>query len=356
MEPKSEQIEIALRIIKAAEGGSPVEWEYEELPNGSEKWETAIKLTLMEALNFRARVRIKPFVLSDSINGFTLGPGQEWHRKDWEKEMLPTGNRPLLDNELIVEGDELFSFPLWVKYGNQGCQCASEKTGHSRTTRPIPSIVIPVPDGYRELEDSEKDGEWADGAKFLNDGHGWMDLHSDGCFCDIADRIIVPIPWYAEKKAFAEGKQIQVRWEGMVSGHWMNTDEPSWDDGYEYCIAPEMDPYAELKEAYKNGEEIECLHGRGFKKWTFIADPSWMLPPDEYRVRGKQKKIPFSLEDIKPRSVIKNKIDGHVSMIHEIDDKGVVITVDTHLSWTELQEQYQICNLLAPGGWNECEK
>jgi len=55
---------------------------------------------------------------------------------------------------------------------------------------------LPVPEGYRELRDDEKDGRWIEGAKFLA-AHGDWDqptIRSGGAYSYPNYRIIVPLP------------------------------------------------------------------------------------------------------------------------------------------------------------------
>lgn len=46
--------------------------------------------------------RIKPWSLPPPPEG------KRWHRDDWTEEMLPEGTRPLLEGELIKQGDEVY--------------------------------------------------------------------------------------------------------------------------------------------------------------------------------------------------------------------------------------------------------
>lgn len=53
----------------------------------------------------------------------------------------------------------------------------------------------PVPEGYRELRDDEKDGRWIEGAKWLNDKGewGWCSFQDGGAYAT-SPRVIVPLP------------------------------------------------------------------------------------------------------------------------------------------------------------------
>ena len=93
--------------------------------------------------------RPTPFVLGDTVNGFTLGPGQRWHRTDWTRDMLPEGTRPLLDCEERENEDE-WSYPdgIWRKvkqYGPAGL-VVDANHAHCRTTRQLPPAPAPAPE------------------------------------------------------------------------------------------------------------------------------------------------------------------------------------------------------------------
>ncbi len=55
---------------------------------------------------------------------------------------------------------------------------------------------IPVPEGYRELREYEKDGRWIEGAKWLNDKCEWIFscVTDGGAYACKWKRIIVPLP------------------------------------------------------------------------------------------------------------------------------------------------------------------
>lgn len=83
----------------------------------------------------------EPWTLGRSVNGFTLGEGQEWHRQDFTKEMLPEGWRPLLLGEAMGREDESgHNYVIghegpseWKNFpGMLGTSC------HMRTRRPLP--------------------------------------------------------------------------------------------------------------------------------------------------------------------------------------------------------------------------
>ena len=83
----------------------------------------------------------EPWTLGRSVNGFTLGEGQEWHRQDWTKEMLPEGWRPLLSDESLVSdsGDQYKADYLKPdEFGWASFKGSLSSSSHMRTRRPLP--------------------------------------------------------------------------------------------------------------------------------------------------------------------------------------------------------------------------
>ncbi len=106
---------------------------------------------------------IPEWTLGRSVNGFTLQPGQEWHRQDWTEDMLPDGWRPLLKGEMCKAGDSYYvrESHTWRSqtsdYKNVG---AHSQWSLHRTRRPLPIAIpagftlwsggeCPVPEGAR---------------------------------------------------------------------------------------------------------------------------------------------------------------------------------------------------------------
>jgi len=104
--------------------------------------------------------RIAPFTLGNSINGHTLGEGEQWHRVDgWTAEMLPAPYRPLIIGEELVLGEPL-------RYGNgtkdvvkgiAGETPAEHAQCHFTTTRPLPSALKPAFRDWNCAEDVPDD-------------------------------------------------------------------------------------------------------------------------------------------------------------------------------------------------------
>jgi hypothetical protein len=119
--------------------------------------------------------RIAPFTLGNSINGHTLGEGEQWHRVDgWTAESLPSGTRPLFIGEKVKPGDACHD----EEYGWRAvCGLIGETAGNDytnsyllRTTRPLPSAQLApghnpdkltcaqvgTKDGWRLIHDDER--------------------------------------------------------------------------------------------------------------------------------------------------------------------------------------------------------
>jgi len=131
-----EQVRQYAKMLLAILDGA--EWEgrnHENDPN----WITCSCATHDPLMFSRWNIRLKPWELTDTVNGHTLPDGRKWMRPEtWTKDRLPHPFRPLMVGEYQVpEDDELTS---------QGdvchCPCESilmtENHRPVRTTRPIP--------------------------------------------------------------------------------------------------------------------------------------------------------------------------------------------------------------------------
>jgi hypothetical protein len=70
--------------------------------------------------------------------------GGDWHRDDFTESMLPVGYRPLLRDELPMQGDEILTTPpdRWApQSGDQLRARANPAQCHQRTSRMLPSHV-----------------------------------------------------------------------------------------------------------------------------------------------------------------------------------------------------------------------
>ncbi len=146
---KIEQLETALKILRAEEAGKPLEWEFKSL----EGWGTPIAKTCPERyIGQDMPIRIKPWTLGREINGHTLPDGASWHRNDWKKEMLPPPYRPLMLGE-SGEYEIMHSPTAWID-GAFPESTAEASNEHCRTTRPIPKPSI--------LTDEQKAAGWVE--------------------------------------------------------------------------------------------------------------------------------------------------------------------------------------------------
>ena len=101
----------------------------------------------------------RPWPLGRSVNGFTLGEGQEWHRNDWTEDMLPEGWRPLIKGEQVEDADQRFhseyglqTFPIKTEYGRMAeYVIAGQEHMHLRTRRPLPTVAKLVPLGPEDV-------------------------------------------------------------------------------------------------------------------------------------------------------------------------------------------------------------
>lgn len=194
---KAEQLRIAAQIVETGCG-----WEARGV---TLEWFAPLAWAPEEAINKGCEIRIKN---GGAVRSVEIKPqpawklpdppaGRKWHRDDWTQDMLPDGWRPLLLGEKAEQGDEIY--PL---AGNDDWKgkwqtdvswwaAASESMFPTRTRRPLPESVIPIPEGWRELRDDEKDGSFIRGAKYLHQGE-WKSLTS-GSYAYKPQRIIVPV-------------------------------------------------------------------------------------------------------------------------------------------------------------------
>lgn len=196
------------------------------------------------------------WTLGRTANGFTLAPGQEWHRKDFTEDMLPDGWRPLLSDEKYEKDDEwalAYEPTVWsASLGFSGNKCY-ESSSHSRTRRPLPSVTKPLtPDQIAAVW-----VEWRGGPCPVLGGSKpkyilrytpenffyhveasqlrWSHTGSSG---DII--AYLPEKWAAEKAAFAAGKKIE--WKYPSRTEWITCTEktpPAWLNSLEYRVKPE---------------------------------------------------------------------------------------------------------------------
>lgn len=145
----------------------------------------------------------KPWTLPDPPEG------RQWHRTDgWKKEDLDGGWRPLMADEKCESGDEFNAHNegIFVPVERDEFQGTTflKHNVHCRTKRPLPSVQqspTQPPPGMRILAKEECDGEWRDGAMFLDCARKWsynetcIPQHrgESGCYCTDCQPIAVPI-------------------------------------------------------------------------------------------------------------------------------------------------------------------
>jgi hypothetical protein len=165
------QLRLAAEILE-----SGAEWEFETtLEPRSPRWTTPTDLaTPVACIGFGFAIRIKPWTLGRSVNGFTLADGQEWHRTDWKREWLPVGTRPTILGETSGEMESLYppdnDYNKWVRALWHTSPGVTATINHHRTNLPVPVVkpsprLVPlgagdVPPGSVYKRDTDEDGEW----------------------------------------------------------------------------------------------------------------------------------------------------------------------------------------------------
>jgi hypothetical protein len=267
-----------------------------------------------------AEYRAPEWTLGRSVNGHTLRDGQEWHRQDWTKDMLPDGWRPLLKGEMRHPSDQIygtFGTGPWVEYANSDTAYASAESGaiRSRTRRPLPILTL------EQIAD------------------GWVEWHGGECpvFLDSSPTIM-----------FRNGK-IPCD-DTADSWNWMHEGE------YDDIIAYRPDPYEALKKAHSEGMmiQVKSITAGDVVHWD-DASPSWTRPVDHYRIKPSPAMVPLGPEDVKCGDEIKSsEFNSNRFAIMEITPHGVYSRRTFH-TWGELQE-FCVINRNDGKGFVRCEK
>lgn len=92
---------------------------------------------------------------------------------------------------------------------------------------------------------------------------------------------------------FADGGKVKVRY-GATG--WKQVFNPKWDWAtFDYRIAEEADPYAELKAAAADPtKQIRYKVNGVWMEWldmTLLREWSWCYPPEDYEIRDKPKSL-----------------------------------------------------------------
>ena len=103
-------------------------------------------VTIRERMRAMLADYLAPRTLGRTVNGHTLGDGQEWHRQDFTEDMLPDGWRPLLLNERDQPRDEYCGdkYDGFCELGDLAGTNAKETFTRRRTLRPLPSVDKPI--------------------------------------------------------------------------------------------------------------------------------------------------------------------------------------------------------------------
>jgi hypothetical protein len=248
-----------------------------------------------------------PWTLGRSVNGFTLGEGQEWHREDFTEDMLPDGWRPLLMGEKDQPDDEELDGESWKNtleiYKEQAGEWRTNAADpHSRTRRPIPAA---------EKKPMLTPEQVAD---------GWIEWHGGEC----------PVwggsaPQYMLRdtpgKFFDRLAASELRWSHTLS---------QGD-----IIAYRPDPYAALKKAHADGKVIH-------------------LAPSLYLVKPQPVMVELGLED-NILGLPCRRIGGTIRFLITTQTDAGIVGRDEHFSYGEAKEQLEISR---DGGktWDKCER
>ena len=184
------------------------------------------------------------WTLGNSINGFTLAPGQKWHRVDgWKKEWLPAGTRPLLENEYPVykEGDVFwkdeyltrpFSDNNWDTSGGSAQQHTAWGYYRTRRSLPDPYAILKAAKAAGKTLQAYVLGTWDEliehpqwnippdryRIKPEPDAYGW--IPHDGTGCPVADK-------------YVDGVKYK---DGSVTKTYLHSDCVSWHHVTHYKV------------------------------------------------------------------------------------------------------------------------
>lgn len=153
-------------LKEAHAAGKTLQWKFK----GAETWMT--KTANFDDYPDNCDYRIKqeePWTLGRSVNGFTLGEGQQWRktRDPWAWDDLPPTFRPFTTLDVITVGDQFHYHDEteWLTIAEGGSDIGEKpSTSHKfRTRRPLPTPEIPWIEwhgGECPLKDEEVE-EWA---------------------------------------------------------------------------------------------------------------------------------------------------------------------------------------------------
>ena len=194
------------------------------------------------------KIRLKPWQLTDTINGHTLPARKEWHREDFTKDMLPAPYRPMMAYEKGHDGMEFLDFDGQWKATNASGQESMPGHLHRRTTRPIPAPPVLTPEKAAE---------------------GWIEWHGGPC----------PVEPESVVKCRVRGVSEHSEWKAVAKAiAWEHHNSPG------DVIAYKPDPYGHLRQAKAEGKTIQGLWQN---EWKDISPErmTFSSPVECYRVK-----------------------------------------------------------------------
>ena len=213
------------------------------------------------------KIRLKPWQLTDTINGHILPAGKEWHRDDFTKDMLPAPHRPMMMYEKGHDGMEFLDFDEQWKPSSAGGQESMPGHLHRRTTRPTPR-PIPAP----PVLTPEKVAE------------GWIEWHGGPC----------PVEPESVVKCRVRGVSEHSEWKAVAKAiAWEHHNSPG------DVIAYKPDPYGHLRQAKAEGKTIEYGddHGNWYPAGQFTSIPARYRVKTVEPVADAPQKLPELLLD-----------------------------------------------------------
>lgn len=275
-------------------------------------------------------IRLKPWSLCRTVNGYTLPPGREWHRQDWTRDMLPAPYRPLMlgENRLDenrIDEDQYFDpdSKTWEK--GRGLSPMSSDHYHSRTTRPIPVKPAPVLTPEQIAD-------------------GWVEWN--GGECPVEPESVPAVMFIDTKKTDRKARD------------W------SWCDNGEYdkIIAYRPDPLGPIRQAIADGNPVQWQTSVG--TWTTYdknldTSPGW---EHSRQWRIKPADIPLGPEDVPPGSVVRLIDEKYRLQWMSVCAVGCshILIISYHIptptvcdmSYAKLFEEFEINRSIASGKWD----
>lgn len=240
MKPTPEQLHQAAQFREAAEIiETGCEWEEESLSVKSRFGNSAFT-NPGEAVAHGRTIRKKPWTLGRSINGHTLGEGQEWYSRNWEFLSVSASkiSRPLLIGEVIQLGDRCCHINPGAAWGpcdgyagiaiDDSNDAFTTKTDRDKyafaTTRPIPQLPLKWAAEREAFTRGEKVESIV--VSMAPNGTNWrvdFNPHWDNPDFDfrIAKPASAPVPLYADDidtlVEFQHKSGTRVTWQAMSS-------------------------------------------------------------------------------------------------------------------------------------------